>query len=201
MTLEEFYERHVPVETKKIESQSSLLSFLKKGYYPVEILVIFRHDLQKISKRKIQYEVATKKNDIVLGTIARKNMNLDRFHRDPSISNIIADKFYREWGRDLVRRNKEVLIIKVQGKIAGFLGYKEENNNARIDLFIVDKKYQGQGIGKKLLQVFLSKCKGKYAYALTGTSAINLPAIRAYGKCGFKFFKTQTVLHKWRELK
>jgi GNAT superfamily N-acetyltransferase len=76
----------------------------------------------------------------------------------------------------------EVWVAESGGKLVGMI---EVRDGAHITLFFVDQAYQGQGIGRHLLQHVLESCRQRHP-TLTALSVHATPnAVPIYTKLGF----------------
>ena len=142
-----------------------------------------------------------------VGDIAASCFRYSRFHQDPQISRKAADTVKRQWARNCVsgRRGKEVLIASMNGSPAGFLAVSVvgEGGNAAavIDLIGVAIPMQGKGVGRALIQTFVSRWKPNVPILRVGTQVSNAPSLRLYQRCGFWFREALYVLHAHRRPK
>ena len=88
------------------------------------------------------------------------------------------------------RRDKTLVILDIDGEIAGYMGYMVKKNKQKnftyLDDIFVKKEFRGQGYGKKLVKYFMkiSKEKGIEKMGL-GVRVENENAIKLYKKLGF----------------
>lgn len=92
----------------------------------------------------------------------------------------------------------DIKVIKFEGKIIGiFTNYNSEDNENFIDLFCIDKKYQGKGIGTKILEEQLKKDKENKVNTVLQVFKEN-KARFLYEKVGFKIYEETETHYKMR---
>ncbi len=74
--------------------------------------------------------------------------------------------------------NSDTYVYKKDNKVVAFVSVVDDSF---IGALFVDTAYQGQGIGKQLVDY----CKSTYANLELMVYTRNIPAIRFYEKCGF----------------
>lgn len=131
--------------------------------------------------------------------IAGTCFRYSRFHLDPLIPRVLADRVKREWVRSYVegQRGVELLAATSDGRPAGFLAVLEAPDGARvIDLVGVAVEVQGKGTGEALVSEFARRHGAENRVLRVGTQAANLPSLRLYEKLGFRVVSTTYVLHR-----
>ena len=126
-----------------------------------------------------------------------------RFRIDKRIENNDFKRLYSEWIVNSVNKKlaDEVLVIKQNNKISGFLTIKGNKNKAIIGLIAVDKKYRGLGLGKELIFAAESWAfKNKYKYIEVATQEANEQANYFYSKCGYEI-ETSVYIYHLRKIK
>lgn len=124
-----------------------------------------------------------------------------RFHQDPRIPKDIANTIKRRWVENYFRgeRGDSIIVAEVSGKPVGFLAIDkilDKNQEIRvIDLIGVHPKFHGRGIGKRMVNFFISDSVTKCNLLRVGTQIINLPSLHLYEKCGFRLSDSVYVLH------
>lgn len=88
------------------------------------------------------------------------------------------------------------VVAEVEGEVVGYLcgsvrdcpyDYRLIPKYAELENMIVDKKFRGGGIGKKLTEEFLKWCKSKKADSVSVNASIqNEKGINFYRKMGFR---------------
>ncbi|MGG4385300.1 helix-turn-helix domain-containing GNAT family N-acetyltransferase [Priestia megaterium] len=82
----------------------------------------------------------------------------------------------------------DLWIAEVDGKIAGSIAItKSSDTVAQLRWFVLDEKYQGMGLGKKLMETAMNFCKEKgYQHIFLWTVSILGAARHLYKKYGFE---------------
>lgn len=99
-------------------------------------------------------------------------------------------------------KRKHIKVIVYENKPIGmFTNYINENGEDLIDLFYIDKKYQGKGIGTQILKEQLKKDKENNVNTILQVFKEN-PAKKLYEKVGFKIYdETKTHYMMIRKIK
>lgn len=124
-----------------------------------------------------------------------------RFHLDPRVPAEVKDAIKRAWVQSYIdrRRGERLLIALVDDRCVGFLAVlsvlTREQAVRVIDLIGVDKNYQGQGVGRALVEFFVNAHAGTGDLLRVGTQAANIPSMRLYERCGFRTAGSSYVLH------
>lgn len=123
-----------------------------------------------------------------------------RFKLDTKLPEAAYERLYRTWIEKSVKRilADELLVYKVDGKIAGMLTLAQKGGWGDIGLIAVDTDYRGQKIGHHLLNAAY-----KYFYDLgitdlgVETQTQNKGACQFYEKNGFQVYKSEYLYHVW----
>ena len=83
--------------------------------------------------------------------------------------------------------------------IAGVIEIESHEDLTHIQSLVVYPRYFRRGIGNKLVQFILEKCKSKTFTVETGVD--NHPAIKLYHRCGFKEQKQWDTEHGVRKVR
>jgi GNAT superfamily N-acetyltransferase len=124
-----------------------------------------------------------------------------RFHLDPQIPNVTANRIKRAWVENamLGRRGDRLLVAEWEGQPAGFLielHAIHDGQHARvIDLVAVAPAFQGRGIGSALVRHVVKDAAKSASIVRVGTQAANIPSMRLYERLGFQICETNFVLH------
>ncbi|MBT3282708.1 GNAT family N-acetyltransferase [bacterium] len=95
----------------------------------------------------------------------------------------------------VVKRNGFVEVVACDGKVVGYIvggiservSYRKSAKYAELENMLLDSKFRGQGIGRKLTKNFTDWCKkNKVDYVSVTASAKNKQAVDMYKKSGFK---------------
>lgn len=109
----------------------------------------------------------------------------------------IQIKFFRD---EMTRRPDAVKVITHNGNPMGiFTNYIDNENNSFIELFYIDKKYRGRGIGTEILKEQLEEDRINLRDTILRVFKDN-PARFLYQKLGFEIYEeTEThynMIHK-----
>jgi ribosomal-protein-alanine N-acetyltransferase len=103
---------------------------------------------------------------------------------------IIEETFFRPWSiEEILLENifSYKIVLDIDGKVVGFLFGEIIFEEGNILMIAVDKRFQGKGFGKKLLNHFIKEAKEKKVRKVfLEVSVKNEPAIQLYKKSGFK---------------
>ncbi|MBI4135769.1 GNAT family N-acetyltransferase [Candidatus Uhrbacteria bacterium] len=179
-------------------------NFIQQGFYPVEVNITFelRKDAPALTSAVSDLTVRDDQEFYAdAARIAGSCFRYSRFHADPLIPKALADRVKAEWVRSYVEKKRgDALMVAVKnGAAAGFLAAAVVNDgvrkNAVIELIGVDAAFQGQGVGKTLVQEFIRAYRAKCDALRVGTQAANIPSMRLYERLGFSIVETKYVLH------
>ena len=116
-----------------------------------------------------------------------------------------VEKIYGEWNdgvqiqffKDEIGKHLEnVKVITYNGEAIGlFINYINENNNRFIELFFIDKKHQGKGIGTDILEKQLEQDKKDKIDTLLQVFKEN-PARFLYQRVGFQIYEETETHYK-----
>lgn len=123
-----------------------------------------------------------------------------RFGLDPKITLDRCKKVYETWLDNSVKKNiaKEVLVIRRDNKIVGFVTLGEKNGRGDIGLIAVDENYRGQQLATKLVYAAQLWCKQQgYKTAQVVTQKTNVAACKLYEKNGYHLEKVENFYHLW----
>jgi ribosomal protein S18 acetylase RimI-like enzyme len=133
--------------------------------------------------------------------IAASCFKYSRFHLDPWIPQATADAIKRSWVENylLGRRGESLWVAERAGRPVAFLcllAAPGESGTVRIiDLVGVAPAYQGQGVGRSLVDFFITSSYPAYQLLRVGTQVANIPSVRLYETCGFRLAASTYVLH------
>jgi len=175
-----------------------LNQFVSIGFRVVDVNITFEREPTKVESPYIIVRQALPQDGAEVLAIAETCFVYSRFHLDPLISNDVANKIKREWVANYLcgERGEKIFVAKLDSKVVGFNAVLKINDSARmIDLIGVDKNYQGRGVGRALVESFVTDSYDEYAYLRVGTQIANTPSINLYERCGFKVVGASYVLH------
>jgi RimJ/RimL family protein N-acetyltransferase len=110
---------------------------------------------------------------------------------------------YRNWVRSsATSANQEVLKGSLHGQIVGFfIIERRADQSVYWHLTAMAKRWQGQGLGKRLWQAFAMRARLDGASRIETTiSGHNLPVMNLYARLGFRFDAAQMTLHWLQEV-
>lgn len=123
-----------------------------------------------------------------------------RFKTD---SNFKLDKFkqlYRLWMENSTKKliADEVLVCKINNKIAGMVTLAKKNGFGKIGIIAVGENTRGTGIGKKLMQSTENwAISNNFDSIHVVTQGENLTACKFYESNGYKVAEVQYLYHFW----
>ena len=159
-------------------------------------------------KKKILKDKKKLKNIIQLKSIrnfkeslfdlVKNNFLYSRFGSDRLISKKIVNKIFYQWVIDSIKtKKKEVYcIVNSNNKVVSCIIIKKERKKIIIDLTVSNKRYQGKGFAKGIINHILKKYPKKDI--IVGTELNNLSALRFYKKIGFKQIEKNFIYHVHR---
>ena len=106
---------------------------------------------------------------------------------------------YKRWIKNSLDGEECLLSVEKNKKIIAFLSFSLHEKNAKIELFSVNRKNTGEGIGSRLYQTlekFLID-RGVDKVVVVAQKE-NDGACRFYKRCGFKLVQEQRIFHLWR---
>ncbi|WP_053954712.1 GNAT family N-acetyltransferase [Inediibacterium massiliense] len=132
--------------------------------------------------------------------IARDSFQYSRFFNDPKLPEIQAKNIYLYWTECAFgQENKYFVICKRDESVAGYILFSINEDNSVIELIAVDEKYQGQRIGKSMIQTMESFVIDQGINKIkVGTQVNNISAAQFYSKMGFTYVSCGSVYHLWR---
>jgi len=183
--------------------------FSAAGFYVVDVGVTFGLKIHPDgpagpTRPTLAYEIAEispEMHEDVL-EIAATCFRYSRFHQDPGIPPVTANRIKREWIRSYIekRRGEALWVASSQGRPIGFLavlGSYEGGSRIRIiDLIGVSIQAQNRGVGRALVQFFMDRYAPESDYLEVGTQIANIPSLRLYSACGFLPAKSVYVMHR-----
>jgi dTDP-4-amino-4,6-dideoxy-D-galactose acyltransferase len=106
---------------------------------------------------------------------------------------------YKRWIMNSLDGEKCLLIIEKNKKIIAFLSFSLHEKNAKIELFSVNRKNTGEGLGSRLYQTLEKFLTNRgIEKVVVAAQKENDGACRFYKRCGFKLFQEQRIFHLWR---
>ena len=130
--------------------------------------------------------------------VAKQSFQQNRFHRDPKISNEIADSIKENWAGNFFSGNRgdRMAVVEKNSQIVAFLLLaSNEKDFLLIDLIAVLPEYQGMGMATRMIEFSIKTFNVSSTEISVGTSIGNQSAINMYQKLGFKMVSTKYILH------
>ena len=121
-----------------------------------------------------------------------------RFKLDEKIGTENFQKLYKTWVDNSINYKfaTDVLLYKIESTVAGFVTYKIESEIATIGLIAVSEIYQGQGIGKNLLQELENRLiQSKIKQLNIPTQLENIQACNFYKKNDYHIIESTNIKH------
>lgn len=116
------------------------------------------------------------------------NLYINSRFREPWFSPTERDCFYKIWIENAVLSKFDdcCLVLKNEGNISGFVTIRIRNNDAVIGLIGVASRFQGLGVGSKLLKLIEAYCLANNVGNIkVATQTSNTAAANLYSKNGF----------------
>lgn len=147
---------------------------------------------------KIYIANCLSKNEQIIN-IAKKSFNYSRFFNDPSLPREKANKIYLHWTECAFNQEDKYFVVSEEdGKIAGYLLFSLTKESSIIELIAVDKRSQGQNVGKSLICSMESFVLNKGINKIkVGTQVNNISANLFYSNLGFKYAGCMSMYHLW----
>lgn len=169
-----------------------------------EIKVLFSKKLkpQNFSEDKI---ISFEKTNFQLSDLHELAYESGKYSRFLLDSNFRKDKFqklYKIWVDNSLTKKfaDDVLVMSIDNALAGFITYKSESDFAQIGLIAVAPNFQGQGIGRKLLNFVENVLLERNIFELRiPTQLKNEAACSFYKKQGYKVVETTHIMHYWKK--
>ncbi len=141
------------------------------------------------------------KNDVpILKSIASSLFRDTRFYYDKNFPQSLCDLLYETWiEKSCSGYADTVLVADIEEKPVSFIScHLIDNNNGQIGLVGVTSDYQGQKVGRQILNSsikwFHDNCREQVTVATQGR---NFTGLRLYQNCGFSIQRVEIWYHKW----
>ena len=180
-------------------------SFRAGGFYVVETLVTYRHDLRgALAAMPESAEWVTKlerssPDACDVGEIGRIAFKFDRFHSDSNIDSAVADFIKQQWSLNNIagRAAGSVVVRSDEGRIIGFCEIVDSTDTFSIDLIAVHPKWQRRGFARKLMEgaLHVLSCRMPPMPLVVGTASTNTASLLFYEAMGCKEEKREVTLH------
>ena len=135
-----------------------------------------------------------------LEELAHEAGKYSRFKIDTRFKNNEFKLLYTDWITKSLSGEitKDLLVYKKSGREAGFVTLGEKDGNANIGLIAVNKLYQRQNIGNKLMKEAINKAiELGFREVNVVTQKSNEAACNFYQKLGFREKSLVNVYHLW----
>lgn len=191
------------IQSKVEIDEKKIINFLEINNFKFDNLeVSLDKDLKNYNLKKIEYELAQKKDIEDVCIIASNVFKESRFEKFEKISNQTTSNFYSLWAKkSILGTFNDYCIIKrdESNRIMGFITLKLINNDlAQIGLFGVGKSYQNSGVGSSLLKSTIGfLIKNNIKKIIVSTQGTNYKALNFYYKNNFKLNKISSWYYKF----
>lgn len=146
--------------------------------------------------------IESNKNKIIttdLYELAILSGKFSRYNLDVKFPKKSFRHLYMKWIENSVYTEfaTDVLVYKYNSKIIGFLTYKDSNDISSIGIISVNPKFQGLGIGSKLMSHYQSLLKPNIKLQTVVTQGCNIKARTLYEKNGYGILDRTYTYHLW----
>lgn len=173
--------------------------------------------LFKLVDEKLVFKKKIEKRELVDSTVVFFDANLhsksdllnlvylsgkySRFNTDINFENSEFQKLYAKWINNSLQNvtNPQIIVKFIDGKLAGFISFSLNNQDAKIELIAVDEHFQGKGIGSELIKnvEFIAQCHFCQNLEVI-TQGLNSSAIHLYEKNNFICINKTYIYHYWK---
>lgn len=168
------------------------------GFRVVDTLLTFGGHVASplVARCTMEIRDATPGDANQVADIAARSFRYSRFHLDPRVPKTVAAAVKRDWASAYFHglRGDRMLVAAAEDDIRAFLLLiTPKQGPAVIDLVAVASEWQGQGIGRAIVEMAGGLC-GQQGLVV-GTQAANIPSQRLYHALGFRALSAQYVMH------
>ena len=133
--------------------------------------------------------------------VGRTAYVFDRFHADPVLSSVVADRVHETWTRNccLGIAADVVMVADEGGRVASYVTCKIDRSKHRgvIILVATAEWARGRGAARRASSAALHWFRSQRADAVeVGTQLRNIPAARLYESLGFRLIRTGLTFRK-----
>ncbi len=182
---------------------AALSSLERVGFSVVDTAITLEHVSPANGTREgnVETALATAEHRADVLRIAETAFKYSRFHLDPRCSDIVANRIKRDWIQNYCdgKRGDTLSVALLVGRAIGFLAAIVTPEVCAIDLVATDSAHQGKGAGRALTMAFVDRYKSSGKRLIVGTQAANIPSIRLYESCGFRFAHAEFIAHLHNE--
>lgn len=188
------------VVSKVLSNDLESIDFLGGvGFSYCEGELLFSCELSGANKNNIDYSLATRLDESRLLHISKDLFSYSRF-REPWFSIKEKNEFYARWISNAINGQFDdvcLMDLSSESEIRGFVTLRKCSETVVIGLLGVAERYQGQGVGRRLLDIskdWAQKQNCKYIDVATQSS--NLVAINLYERNGFYVAKSSVWMYR-----
>ncbi len=136
--------------------------------------------------------------DTDLAAVAERSFSKTRFHLDPRVPDIVADRVKRDWVVSYLEgtRGDTAYVALRDGHLLGFLLVLATPTERVIDLMGVAAEARGAGVGAALVGRFVAESADCCQAVRVGTQAANPGGTRFYETQGFRAAGAVYDLHR-----
>lgn len=172
----------------------------RNGFALIDTLLTFEKVREPLTSAPVwNVRAAVPSDEGTVCDLAGRCFSQSRFHRDPRIGNLLANKIKAEWARGFFKKNRGIgmmVAVDEQGKPQGFLLLlQDKEGRLVIDLIGVERAHQGKGLGQAMIRAAFEEYP-QASVLRVGTQLANKDSIRFYEKFGFRFCEAQHVFHR-----
>lgn len=135
-----------------------------------------------------------------LRSLAWQAAEFSRFRLDPALPEGSWQRMYSLWMQNSItgKLADAVLVERGDGRIIGMITVSHHGECGQIGLFAVDYRWRGRGIGRRLLDAAIQRCRAEGCNKLrVVTQGNNIAACRSYERAGFQVIDEQDIFHFW----
>lgn len=175
------------------------------GFRVIEIAIQFKRDVHNFSQLKpstdegVKVSFSTTTDQQAVEMIAGKSFTCSRFHLDPKVDKIVANRIKKEWAGNYFKgeRGDGMIVARYEGAVVGFLQYLYRQGSLIIDLIAVAPPVARKGIGRKMIHFLIENGhQGTQGdTVIVGTQGCNIASCNLYESMGFKIQNTHFSLH------
>ena len=163
------------------------------GFYFIGTLHSYELDIPKI---RSDIYIERGNDEYINGTvqIGLSELRHSRFYADPKIPFEVAQKVYEERIRHAFQTSTVFLAVHDRDGVIGFCSLLDDE----IELIAVASSYQGQGVGRRLVESCVDECRRDgFEKLKIRTQGSNRGARNFYEKLGFSRTHIQKDFHKY----
>ena len=134
-----------------------------------------------------------------LVALAQQAAEHSRFRQDERFRDAWVDKLYRIWIERSVARERadEVLVFADAGQLLGLYTIRTIDDTGILELFAVDRRQRGKGVGRALLVAGLEWMRDHRLARARVTTQLRNPVCRLYRELGYSLLRTEEIYHLW----